>query len=195
MILLVAALAALAIVLLRGGKLHRLAGVNIRTSWLILAAFALQLYLVYVPAGRSRGFLDPGAWLHLGSYLLLLAAVWQNRNLPGIKLIGIGLLLNLAVIVANGGFMPIEPETVVRIGHGSRVMDLQAGYRVHQAKDVVLPRELTRLWPLSDIFVLAAPFPMPTAFSLGDVFLSVGVFVLLQRVMVVPAKEIEQPCL
>lgn len=187
MILLAAFVAALIIALLRGGKLSRLAHLSIRNSWLVLVAFGLQIYLVYVPAGKVQGLLDPSAVLHVASYALLVVAIWQNRHLPGIAVVGVGLLLNLAVIVANGGFMPIEPEAVRRLGHEDRVVSLEPGYRVYLAKDVVLPREQTRLWPLSDVFVLVRPFPIPTAFSPGDLLIATGVFVLLQRAMLSPS--------
>lgn len=184
MILLAAFVVALIIALLRGGKLSRLAHLPVRNTWLVVGAFALQIYLVYVPAGKTQGLTDPAAVLHIVSYALLLTAIWQNRHLPGITVIAVGVLLNLAVIVANGGFMPIEPEVVRRLGHEDRVVSLESGYRVYKAKDVVLPREQTRLWLLSDIFVLTPPFPIRSAFSPGDVLLSTGIFVLLQRVMV-----------
>jgi len=184
MILLAAFAVALIIALLRGGKLSRLAHLPVRNTWLILMAFVLQIYLVYVPAGKTQGLTEPAAVLHIASYVLLLTAIWQNRHLPGITVMAVGVLLNLAVILANGGFMPIEPEAVRQLGHEDRVVSLEPGYRVYKAKDVVLPREQTRLWLLSDIFVIAPPFPIRSAFSPGDVLLSTGVFVLLQRVMV-----------
>ena len=101
-------------------------------------------------------------------------------------LIGMGLLANLAVIAANGGFMPIEPHIVQLLGHSDRVQALEPGYRVHQAKDVILLREDTRLWILSDILVIPPPSPLRSAFSLGDVLLIAGLFVLIQRSMVQP---------
>ncbi len=193
MILLAAFVVALIIAWLRGGRLSRLAGLPLRNGWLILLAFVMQYYLVYVPAGKAQGLLDPTALLHIGSYVVLGVAIWQNRHLPGITLLGLGALLNLAVILANGGFMPIEPEAVRRLGHEDRVVSLEPGYRVYLAKDIVLPREQTRLWPLSDIFVLARPFPIPTAFSPGDVLIAAGVFVLLQRAMLGPTEAPASP--
>jgi hypothetical protein len=186
MILLAAFVVALTIALLRGGRFSRLAQLPLRNGWLILLAFVMQLYLVYVPAGKAQGLLDPTALLHIASYAVLAVAIWQNRHLPGITSLSLGVLLNLAVILANGGFMPIEPEAVQRLGHEDRVVSLEPGYRVYKAKNIVLPREQTRLWALSDIFVLPRPFPIPTAFSPGDVLIAAGVFVLLQRAMLGP---------
>jgi hypothetical protein len=183
MILLAVVLVSLAVALLRGGDLVRLGDVSIRCGWLVLAAFALQAYLVYVPAGRTTGLRDPTAWLHIGTYILLLIGIWLNRRLPGMAWILAGLALNLIVITANGGFMPITPEAVQTIGHVERVTSLAAGQRVYLAKDVVLPRNQTLLWPLSDVFVVALGFPFRTAFSLGDILVAVGVFLFLQHIL------------
>jgi hypothetical protein len=183
MILLAAFVVSLLIALLLGGRLEQLGQLSLRSAWLIPLAFAMQVYVVYVPAGKSLGPADPAALLNLGSCLLLLVFVLLNRRLPGLTLIGVGLALNLTVIAANGGFMPIEAEAVQRLGHSSRVINLEAGYRVYKAKDVILPREQTHLWLLSDVFVVPAPFPLPAAFSPGDLLIAAGAFVLLQRTM------------
>jgi hypothetical protein len=184
MFLLAFVLLALLTAILRGGRLSRLAAIHIRGGWLIVAAFLLQVWLVYSPAGRSAGPSSLGAWVHMVSYVLLLSAAWLNRQLPGMRVIALGLLLNAFVISANGGFMPIEPWAVQRLGHAARVLDPHSGYRIAMAKDVVLPRELTRFWLLSDIFVVSLSFPLRTAFSIGDALLGVGIVVLLHRVTV-----------
>jgi hypothetical protein len=173
--------------MLRGGKLARLGQLQFRGAWLIPAAFLMQAVVVFVPGGKTRGVSDPAAILMLTSYSMLMVAVLINRRLPGMALIGMGLLLNFAVIAANDGLMPIEPHVVATLGHGDRVQALESGYRVHQAKDVVLTREETELWLLSDIFVIPPPFFLSTAFSLGDVLLVSGIFVLMQRYMVEPS--------
>lgn len=184
MVLLVFAVLALLTAVLRGGRLSCLAAMGIRSGWLILVAFAMQVWLVYFSTGKTGGALDPSAWVHVGSYALLMAALWQNRHLPGMPAIALGLLLNAAVITANGGFMPIEPAAVERLGHADRVVDPGLGSRVNMAKDVVLSRNLTHLWLLSDVFVVALPYPFRTAFSMGDALLAAGFFVLLHRVMI-----------
>jgi hypothetical protein len=186
-ILIVAVMASVLVALLRGGKLALLGQLKIQSAWLIPLAFLMQVFVVFVPGGRTTGLSDPAAVLTLISYMVLVVAVIINRRLPGMALIGMGLLVNFAVIAANGGFMPIESHVVELLGHGDRVQALEPGYRVYQAKDVILRREDTRLWILSDILVIPPPFPLSSALSLGDVMLIAGLFVLIQRTMVEPS--------
>jgi hypothetical protein len=59
----------------------------------------------------------------------------------------------------------------------------ETGTRVLATKDIVLPRDETRLWFLSDIFVVLPPFPIPSVFSPGDVLIAAGMFLLVQRAL------------
>jgi hypothetical protein len=124
--------------------------------------------------------------LLLLSGLTLAVVVWVNRQLPGMLLLGLGLLLNLVVMCANGGYMPIEPAVVERIGHADHAVATGSGTRLAYSKDIVLPREETRLWLLSDVLVLPPPFPLPSAASIGDVCIAAGAFFLVQRALLGP---------
>ena len=47
--------------------------------------------------------------LSIGSYVCLVAVFVLNLRLPGMPIAGLGMLLNLAAILANGGHMPALP--------------------------------------------------------------------------------------
>jgi hypothetical protein len=182
MILAAAVLVAVLVGLMRGGNLRRLADLPLRGGWIAVLAFTLQIYDIYFPEPTSQGFS-----LRLGilivSYLALLAVVWLNRSLPGIWLIGAGYIANFLVMILNGGYMPITMQALDQIGHARKVLSTEPGGRVIGTKDIVLPREATIAWWLSDIFVLPPPFPIPSVFSLGDVLIAAGVFWLVQSAM------------
>ena len=179
MILLAALLVAFVIALLSGGKVGRLAALPLRLAWLALLGFGAQVYLLYWPSATAPALLSPHTAILIASYLLLLIFVWINRRLAGMFIIGLGLLMNLTVMLANGGYMPITPAAVTRVGHQYELQTTEPGARLRNTKDVLLAREQTNLWFLSDIFVAPRPFPIPSVFSPGDVVLAFGASALL----------------
>lgn len=192
MILLLALLVSIAVSLARGGRFRWLAQTPLRLGGLAMVAFALQWPIIYAPLPRSEGLFGPRTLLLLASYLLVVAVVVVNRRVPGLPLIGIGLGLNLLVMLANGGFMPVTMEAVERAGLAHLALGSEPGARLSATKDIILPAEATRLWVLSDIFVLPPPLPFRTIFSIGDVFLAAGVFVLFQCAMHPRAEAVPQ---
>ncbi|MGQ9492526.1 MAG: DUF5317 domain-containing protein [Anaerolineae bacterium] len=184
MILVAAIVVSIAVALLRGGRFTNLVSFPLRWGLLAVAAFAIQALFIYqTPTRKTIGVWGWQEIFFMTSHLLLLATVWLNRHLPGVKVIGLGLLLNLTVMAANGGWMPVTPDAVVKVGHTGLVPSLETGTRVYSSKNIILPAEQTKLRFLSDIFILARPFPIPTIFSIGDVFVAAGIFLLIQGAM------------
>jgi hypothetical protein len=162
----------------RSQTASRLAAIPLRSAWLALLAVALQIPLLRAPFGTLEQVSVQQA-LFLLSHLLLLFFVWQNRRLGGIWIVGLGVICNLLVIVANGGFMPVTPETLAQINPGIAPGQWPTGFHYGYSKDVILLHEDTVLWVLSDMLVLPPPFPWPTAFSLGDLLIAAGIVILL----------------
>lgn len=112
-------------------------------------------------------------YLFVLAYLLLFPFVWLNRRRLGIAVIGIGVLLNFLAVATNGGLMPLDPQTAERAGQASRIADVRLGEPVPHSKDVLLRRESTRLWFLSDVLTVDNPLRI-YAFSPGDVVIVAG---------------------
>lgn len=149
--------------------------------WLVPIAFVPQwLAFYFQPTSTSISTTAASAGL-ITSQLLLLAFAWANRKVPGFWALGLGLGLNLLVIVLNGGLMPISPETVRELAPNAPSAARQAGERLGTTKDIVLPANATRLWWLSDRFVLPDWFSYRVAFSIGDIFVGVGAILVLWR--------------
>jgi len=183
MILIALCLALLLGLVALGGRASDLTHVQVRWGWLAPLAFLMQAYLIFFPAERAGDVLSPRSLLLVASQVLLFVVIWQNRHLGGIKVIGLGLLLNSLVMVVNGGFMPITPGTLVQIGYDGNASQLETGYIVGRTKNVVAEPGEASLWFLSDVMVIPRPFPIPTALSLGDLLIVLGVFFFLREAM------------
>src|SRR2546423_8874238 len=105
MLFLLAALVGLALGLALGGSLNNLAAIRLR--WPVIPLFALIM--------RDVGVNTPLAytpWAPLlyvtGLSLLFAWAIWYWNCLPGLLILTSVILLNLILIVANLGHMPVS---------------------------------------------------------------------------------------
>ena len=146
--------------------------------WLVVMGFLPQFLTVYL--GNSRVTIPDwlAAFSIVTSQLILLIFAWLNRHLAGMSLLIFGLVLNMAVMVVNGGFMPISPNTAERIVGPERIISYELGSRIGY-KDILLSKNETRLEWLADRFLPPPRFPYQVAFSLGDVFIALGAFWIL----------------
>lgn len=153
---------------------------TLRYLWLLIAAFIPQFFAFQLPATRS---LFPDQWIPavlVGSQFFLLFFSALNLSVPGMGVLGLGLILNFLVIVLNHGMMPISPEVVNQLlpaGASSSLWSI--GQRFGVSKDIVLTQGEMRLWFLSDMFVLPLSKIHYVALSFGDVLMSLGAVWLL----------------
>lgn len=160
---------AVAIALLRGGSLRRLAESDLRWIWLLFLGVAIQ---VAVDVAAARALVN-GAVAYAGlatSQAAVLAWVLANRRQRGMALIALGLLLNAVVIGANGA-MPVDPDAVRRLG----VEEVVVAPGKHE---IMTPR--THLPWLGDVLAVS---PIRTVVSVGDIVLAAGIAVLVHQLM------------
>lgn len=152
--------------------------IELRVLWLAPCALLLQLPLVQAWGGAGWRSI-----LFLASYSLLFLFCALNWRYVGARLLLAGFLLNFTVIAANGGFMPISQQAVARLHPGTTAADWPAGTLRQGSKDIILPADEIRLGFLSDAIVVPPPFPLPTAFSAGDLVILAGFTVLFWQAM------------
>lgn len=159
----------------RGGRLAVTSIEPLRWWPVAVGCLVLQLYVVLAGGNAVPPALRTAViW---GSHAVLTAVALANLRYRWLGVVAFGLLLNVLVMGANGGLMPVSPESLVRGGLG-RVLDrVEVGQPLPRSKDVLLPVEETRLAFLSDTLVV--PWRRGS-FSVGDVFIAVGVFLVLQ---------------
>jgi len=163
----------IAIGLLRGGSLRNFAAIQLRWLPLVIAGFLLQI-LIFTPFAQSP--LVAFATLPIYVLSLSLLAIWvaANWRVPGMALIAIGLALNVAVIAANGGHMPVLPESARLAGQYEAI----AADNPSTSKHALMPMEQARLWLLSDIIAIPHGVPGAVVLSIGDIVLTVGIAIL-----------------
>lgn len=151
----------------------------LRLPGLVLFAFLPQ-WIAFYQSRLGAAVPDAAASVILiVSQAVLLIFAWLNRKQAGFVLLGVGLFLNLLVIAANGGWMPISPEMVRTIYPNVPESLWAVGQRLGNGKDIVLTVPETRFAILSDRFTLPSWIPYAVAFSLGDVLLAAGAIWLL----------------
>ena len=149
-----------------GGRLGALSEVELRSVWLVVVAFGVQVLIVtVVPSG------DPTVHrvVHLLTYGLAAAFVLRNLDLRFVWVVALGGLLNFVAIAANGGVMPARLGALETAG-----LSVQSGSFANS--DFV---SNAHVWFLGDVFAIPAGWPGANVFSLGDALMVLGAFLVL----------------
>lgn len=142
---------------------------TIRAKSIILGALALQVLAI---ASREESLTRVALLL---SYPALIVGCLMNFRTPGVALMLLGVVLNFAAILANGGLMPVAVDHI-----GTPPVE---GF-VPGTKSVVLHAADIRLPLLTDRFGLPLPALQAKVFSLGDALIAAGLLVAGTRTLV-----------
>jgi hypothetical protein len=176
--ILLTAVASVVLAWLRGAPPTGFAAVRLRWLALPLVAFVVQ-FAVFIRFESALAGAAP--WLHVASMALLLLFVAANLSYRTLALVAAGIFLNLAVIAANGGYMPVRVADMERAGFGRVAADLAASG--HFQKSGVLD-ERTHLPWLADIIHVPLPNGPDRLISIGDVLIAAGAFLFVQEALV-----------
>jgi hypothetical protein len=168
--------AALAIAVLIGGDVRRLSQVRIRHIELLLAAFAVKVVVALLGTAHTEMAVTVARPLNIIGAVLLLAVVWFNRRIPGALLFGTGLTLNLIVILAFFGRMPVllprdaDPNSPALALLRGGLDPLHVALEHPQG-----------LWFIGDILTIPSIGGHSSLVSIGDLLMAAGVAWLIIR--------------
>jgi hypothetical protein len=172
MVLLLAVGLGIAVGLVLGGRLSRLADLRLRAVWLFYVAIGLQI--VAFPSQTLPWSIGDrmavGLWLL--SYACLVVAALCNLRVRGAAIVGLGMASNLIAVIANGGHMPGLRSALRAAGHtytGSHNNEIVASHP-HLA------------W-LVDRWAVPQWIPGGNVYSVGDVLIAVGAVVMVSAAM------------
>ena len=148
------------------GSLDNLGRLRFRWPWLVIVALVVREATVLTPLRNVEGI----QYLYAVSLAALVAwTLWHVNRVRGIWLVATGSALNLLVIAANAGRMPVAPElagSLIQRGHVGQYVLMGSG---------------TRLSWLADS--IALPGPIKEAYSPGDLIVAVGIAAVIVLAM------------
>ncbi|HLX34678.1 MAG TPA: MFS transporter [Candidatus Limnocylindrales bacterium] len=177
--------------LIAGGRIENLASARLR----LVQALFFGLFLRYAVEFAIESGNDIASGLRLPlftiGFLFLLAGLWANRELPGIPLAFVGIVLNAVAVTTNAGYMPVWQPSILAAGLPlsdvgtafHKIVGLAAGGGISGSF-------LTDAGPLGDII----PIPVPglrNVASIGDIFLAAGLAFFLFATTVRSPAELE----
>lgn len=151
--------------------LERLTAIEISGGLLVVLAYGVQLAGTLVQPLRLAALVISAG--------LLLRFCWLNRRFTGIIVAGAGAVLNMLVMAAQGGSMPVSTQTIAAMGGPT----LQAGTRFLLSKSTVVAQDSGWLSLLNDRLLLPGPLGWFAAWSVGDLVLLAGVWWFLWQAM------------
>lgn len=168
---------------LRGGKVRNLENLYIKGWYLFVLSFLLEiislLIVSRIDGNLSKLIENNFFYIHIFIYLLLIIGLIMNFKETGFKITLFGAILNLLPLFLNKGKMPVSIKALKYSKLYTQLSLLDEGrLMTHTLAD-----RGTRLVFLGDIIPISKPYPFPKIISIGDIFIGIGLFLLIQTYM------------
>lgn len=178
-----AALLSIILVVFRGGFSKKSEILLIKGWYFFIAGMVIQrlpeiLELFHIDS-ISQVLESKYIYIHLLSYLFILITLILNIRLHSVKLILAGTALNMVAIFSNHGLMPVSRNAIGTFGQ------LAADSGRLDFKHVLIDQN-TNFPFLTDILATPGWYPLKNILSIGDIFIAVGIFILIQKMFIKP---------
>lgn len=168
---------------LTGGKIRNLEYLYIKGWYLFVASLVIEIIslLIVTRTQSNLSYLIESyfVYIHIFIYLLLIIGLAMNWNSIGFRITLFGSILNFFPIAMNNGRMPVSINALTYSKLYTQLSLLEEG----RIMTHTLATKATKLTYLADIIPIPKPYIFPKIISIGDVLISLGLFVLIQIYM------------
>lgn len=174
---------AIAISLINGGKISNLFKVNLRYVLFLLITVLINLALLIaitrfnLPYRREMMLVYP--YVNIFTFFVMIFFSVANNKYFAFNIIAVGLALNLIAMINYGGFMPVLREALVFNGSHQELAVLEKSMSMTHT----LLSSGKTFNALADTIPLGIFTRLKTVISIGDILLSLGIFMLVEDVM------------
>lgn len=159
---------------LRGGRSLNIGTLEFKGWVLIVIGFLLQMLPMLL--GRMSWMAHNGHIVAFATMLLVFFIVVLNSDKRGFWLVTLGAVLNIVAMATHGLRMPVYLKALAGAGRVEMMESL--------ANDAVLNHiglEQLARWSdyLGKNIAIPAPYPLAYALSVGDVLMSIGIFLFV----------------
>lgn len=165
---------------IRGGKIEHLGKFMFRSSFLLVFALILQIGTSILISIGNEGAIDNRMILYIISYIMLFIVLFLNSGRKSVWVILIGTVANFLALVLNKGSMPIDIALLEKMGFENMLQSFNIGMLPNY---ISLNEAYSFTVHLGKKFATPAGYPLKQIFSIGDIFVSLGLLIFTQSIM------------
>lgn len=164
---------------IRGGKFSRLSHLEFKRAWIFLLALIIQAAIILFGVNGNDFVLNYSKELYILSYVLLFIGIIINLKYRSLLIILLGTGLNIFAMINNGWKMPISIEGLLLAGYSDLAEIVSTG----KLAFYIPLNESSRYGFLGKIITIPPPYFYPQLLSIGDIFITLGLFLFVQSIM------------
>jgi len=165
----------------RNGSIRNISIAKIRGWFLVLIAFVLQISTLIF---RDMSIVESyGRYFYIASAVLIILTLAVNLDKKSMWIILTGAILNFIVVIMNGNKMPISFDGLELAGLQNMIEGIKSGNITNYMSIDQVTNWTTYL---GKYIVIPKPYPMAKVISLGDIFMSLGIILVVQGQMIKP---------
>ena len=164
---------------IRGGKAIRLLHKSFNKISILILALLIHVSFFHFALRGYSVVIDNVFTLYAISYGFLVLSIIINYKFRESWVIFIGIIMNIISFFSNARVAVVSLDGLNYVGL-SDIANIIAEQGIPFFKPLT---ELTNWSFLARFIAIPSPYPYPQIFSIGDLLISIGIFVLIQRVM------------